>query len=74
MLAITVFLIPQARKRPDPENQYNQGFQMVYFQTKIPIWVNFGMEKVGILFSHMEFITAFCTFYSNLVHFCMAIL
>jgi hypothetical protein len=36
----------------------NQGCQMVYFHTKILLWVNFGEPWKRKLFGHLEYITA----------------
>jgi hypothetical protein len=47
------------------------------FKPKIPIWVNFGMEKLDIFYGHLEHIrhghlhSIFYSHLENLLQFCM---
>jgi hypothetical protein len=56
-----------------------RGCQMVYFQTKIPIWVIFWGPLIrkcwyilwpfGIFLGHLEYCKDICDIYDHLVHF-----
>jgi hypothetical protein len=47
----------------------HKGWQMVYFQTKIPIWVNFGLEEVDIFMAILYNLRPFGIFLVNSVYF-----
>jgi hypothetical protein len=73
-LVVISFILPAANN--EPRLAVHQGCQMVHFQTKIAIWVNFGgssngrcwsiLWTFGLFVGHLSLFGIFC---GNLLHF-----